>query len=376
MRKNVLIIGHNDATQFIDIFNQYTRLFDKNKYRVTVAYLTGEEKEDVRLRTIAENVIFLNFSKKSIRSLKLKAIYQLLQLTRKEKFKIVICHRYKPSYIMLWVAQFCKIKALFFVMHELKTMSSVGRRLLIALLRRKNMLFCGVSNAVRDDMRRDLWFMPKEKVITLYNMMDTETSEKQLVDREEGRALLGLYEHDFIFGNIARLVPNKDQKTLLNAFARIKPDCPSAKLIIMGSGTLETALKTQAAELGIDKDVIFAGFVPNGFRYTPALDCFVLSSRQEAFGRVLLEAMIARIPIIAARSNGIPEVMGDEGILVPAGDIDSLAKAMKQIYDLSNEARMEQGERLYQRLMKEFSIPRFQEIFWSLPLMAPINKES
>ncbi len=81
MRKNVLILGHNDETQFIDIYNQYTRLFDPSHYAVTVVYLTGPENPTTRARTIAEEVIFLEMSKKAVRGMKIGAINRLLKLT-------------------------------------------------------------------------------------------------------------------------------------------------------------------------------------------------------------------------------------------------------------------------------------------------------
>src|SRR5690349_21701975 len=107
MRKSILIFGHGYATQFIDISNQYTKLFDPVKFEVTVAYLTGEPDEKIRQRHLAENVYFLNFSKRATRGLKIAAIKKMLRLQREKNFQIVICHRYKPSYIMLWVARFC-----------------------------------------------------------------------------------------------------------------------------------------------------------------------------------------------------------------------------------------------------------------------------
>src|SRR5690348_9512047 len=106
MRKNILILGHNDATQFIDIYNQYTRLFDKEKFVVTVAYLTGAPNEETRGRTIAEHVIFLDIPKQQVRMLKIGAIRKLLALTRENKYQLVICHRYKPTYVMMWVNLF------------------------------------------------------------------------------------------------------------------------------------------------------------------------------------------------------------------------------------------------------------------------------
>jgi glycosyltransferase involved in cell wall biosynthesis len=367
MRKNVLIIGHDYVTQFVDIYNQYTRLFDPEKYEVTVAYLTGEPNMEIKNRTLAENIIFLNVPKKSIRSLKIRAIKKLLDLTREKKFQIVICHRYKPTYIMMWVARFYKIPLLVSVMHELRTMASINRQLLIALLAPKNMVFAGVSNAVRDDMRKNLWCVPKERIITLYNMIDVELTEPQLLARDDAREKLGLAPDAFVFGNVARLARNKDQESLIHAFSLIKPYCPRAKLIIIGSGDLEQKLKQQIASHGLDNDIILTGYLSGGFRYMKAFDCFVLSSIQEAFGRVLLEAMIAKLPVIATRVHGIPEVISGTGMLVEPKDTAGLAAAMQKIHDLSSDELVRRGEQAYQHVIRHFSIPRFYEQFWHLP---------
>lgn len=374
MRKTVLILGHNDATQFIDIVNQYARLFDKDRYEVTAAYLTGKPNDETRHRTLAENVLFLNLSKRGIRTLKIGAVRNLLALTREKKFEIVICHRYKPSYIMLWVAQFHRIPALVFVMHELHTMSSIGRRLLIAALARKNMVFAGVSNAVRDDLRKDLWNVPKDRIVTLYNVIDIENFSPHLLTRDAARKVLNLPDDVFVFGNIARLVPNKDHKSLIHSFLLITPYCPNAKLMILGDGELNEKLKHQIHAYGLTDQVILAGFVPGAFRYMKAFDVFVLSSIQEAFGRVLIEAMLAKLPVVATRVHGIPEVMGETGQVIAPKHPAIFAEAMKQGYRLSEAVRAQIGEKAYQRVAEHFSLPAFYEQFWHLPLMQSLRE--
>lgn len=375
MRKNVLILGHNDATQFIDIFNQYTRLFDPEKYLVTVVYLTGKDDPRSRERTIAEEVIFLDVPKKKIRGIKISAIRQLLKLTRERNFEIVICHRYKPTYIMMWVARMHHIPALFCVMHELRTMTAFGRRFLAAALWRDSVYFAGVSNAVRDDLRKSLWRIPDENIVTLYNVIDTHLTEPQLLSRTAARQELNLAEDDFIFGNIGRLARNKDQATLIQAFTIIKPYCPNAKLIIMGDGELETQLQHQIADNGLTQDVILAGFVPNAVKYMKAFDAFVLSSIQEAFGRVLIEAMLAQCPIIATRVNGIPEVMGDVGIVVPPKDATTLSQAMRTLYKLTDTEREAMTSEEYQHVLRNFSIPAFKKQFWQLPILKSLETQ-
>lgn len=364
MKKNILIFGHGYAPQFIDISNQYTHLFDKNNYEVTVAYLSGPENQEVKRKHAAENVIFLNSPKKSVRGLKCDAIKRLYQLCREKKFDRVICHRYKPSYIMMIIARFCKINALFFVMHELGTLSGLFRKISVALLWQKNMIFAGVSTAVRDDIRRTIWRVPDQYVITLHNMIDVMHTQTNLLTKEAARQYLNIPQQAFVFGTIGRLVKNKDQKSLIEAFALIQSHCPEAKLVIAGEGELEQALKTQANRLGLKDYVIFTGFVPDAFRYLNAFDVFVLPSIQEAFGRVLLEAMVAKKVIIAAKTHGIPEVMGETGILVPAENPAELSSAMLKIYNARASQRTEIGNKAYDRVVSQFSFQRFQEIFW------------
>jgi len=366
MRQSILIFGHGYTTPFIDISNQYTKLFDPLRYEVTVVYLTGQSDEDVRKRHLAEHVYFLNNSKADTRGMKLGAIKKMIALQKEKKFSMVICHRYKPSYIMMWVAQFYSIPVLFFVMHEFKTMNSLARKLTVAALARKNMYFAGVSNAVCEDMRRDIWGAPKERILTLYNMIDVELTRPVFLDRAAARAELKLAEHSFVFGTLGRLVKAKDQRTLIDGFSLIKKKCPQAKLMIIGEGILKSELTAQIRELGLEHDVILTGFIPQGFRLLKAFDVFVLTSIQEAFGRVLLESMVARVPIIAARTNGIPEVVGDAGTLIEPGDSVALSEKMLAFYGMSDKELRQWADRGEQRAVEEFSLQKFNEVFWRL----------
>ncbi len=368
MRKNILIFGHSFGPQFIDINNQYTDVFDKNQFEVTVVYLTGEPDEAIRQKHTADEVIFLNSPKKSIRHLKMSVIKKMLTLCRKKNFARIICHRYKPSYIMMWVAQFIKLPPCFFVMHELNTLSSFARKMTVAVLARETMFFAGVSDAVRDDIRRSIWRVPAERVITLHNMIDVEKTESQLLEKNAARKHLNLSADDFLFGNMGRLVKNKDQETLIRAFAKIKPACPRAKLVIVGKGELETFLKNLAQELHVASDVIFTGFLQDSFRYMKAFDAYISSSSQEAFGRVLLEAMIAEIPIIATAVHGVPEVVGNAGPLIPAKNPEKLATEMLNAYQSSSETLQHWGKVGYLRAKQTFSHQKFMEIFWQLPV--------
>ncbi len=366
MRKNVLIFSHGFKNGFIEASNQYSRLFDTNKYHVTVVYLDGEPDETIRKKHVAENVIFLNTPPHKKRGLKWHTIKKMLALHRLHQFHIVICHRYKPTYIMLWVAKFCRIPKLVCVMHEMKTFSHFSRKLTLRLLAQKNILLAGVSNAVRDDIKNNLTRSYQDRVVTLYNAIDVNTTESQLLNRIDAKEQLKLSPNDFVFGMLSRLVPAKDHKTLIEAFAIIKPECPNAKLLIIGEGELKSALENQIIQLGLTNDIIITGFLPHAFTLLKAFDIFVLSSIKEAFGRVLLEAMIAKCPIIATKTDGIPEVLGDVGMLVEKQHPRELASAMLTFYRMSAEERDMQSHMGYQRTVSTFSVNQFKETFWEL----------
>ncbi|HSW94119.1 MAG TPA: glycosyltransferase [Gammaproteobacteria bacterium] len=364
-RKNILILMHNDATQFIDVANQYTKLFDRDKYKVTVAYLASEANENTKNKMLSEEVLFLNLPKNHFRGLKINLIKNLTLLCRKEQFELVIAHRYKPIYTMMCVSLFCKIPAMVFVMHAMETLDNISRKWFIALLLKKNMCFAGVSDAVRDDMRKQIWRAPKERVITLYNCMDMSLSEKNLLSRDAARKALNIPSAVFAMSNIGRLVPDKDQKTLLYAFASAKARLPRTILYMMGDGVLLEELKQLTAKLHLENDVVFTGFVPDAQRYLKAFDLFVLSSVEEAFGRVLTEAMIARVPVIGTRINGIPEVIGDAGVIVDARDSHLLAEALISMANLPTQELAAWGEKGYERVKKHFSTDKFREDFWA-----------
>jgi glycosyltransferase involved in cell wall biosynthesis len=368
-RKNILIFGHSYPAQFTDINNLYTKLFDNNKYAVTVAYLTGEPDEAVRKKHLAENVIFFNASRKTARGAKFSLIKKIARLQHEKNFTLVIAHRYKPTYIMLLAALFAKFPAIISVMHAMGTMNSLARKLFIALLARNNFIFAGVSNAVRDDLRQTCWRMPAARVATLYNSLDIDVSEKQLFSRAAAREKLNLPQEQFVFGHVGRLVTCKDQQTLITAFSRLKAQNISAKLVIIGAGALEKPLKKLTADLNLSADIIFSGFIADAFQLMPAFDAFVLPSIEEAFGIVLLEAMIARTPVIATKVNGIPELITDAGLLVNPADPAHLAAQMLALYQMPAEQLNLLANKGYERVTSHFSLQQFKKTFWQLPLV-------
>jgi glycosyltransferase involved in cell wall biosynthesis len=138
-----------------------------------------------------------------------------------------------------------------------------------------------------------------------------------------------------VFVTAGRLVTMKDHPNLLKAFAihlRHRP----ARLILLGDGRMMRELRDLAHILGIADHVAFEGFVRNPLPYLRAADAFVLSSRSEGFGNVLVEAMGCGTPVISTDCpHGPSDILaqGEFGILVPPRDPAALAPAFGQILD-------------------------------------------
>lgn len=111
-------------------------------------------------------------------------------------------------------------------------------------------------------------------------------------------------------GTISRLTEQKDIPTLISAFKRYKDESRPSSLSILGAGPLETELRELTKVMGVAESVNFLGRSSFIYDFLTGLDVFVLTSKYEGFGMVLLEAMDARIPIVASRNSAIPEVLG------------------------------------------------------------------
>ena len=180
-------------------------------------------------------------------------------------------------------------------------------------------------------------FAPARKLRTIPPGIDLAAWASPDGDRPEGVELPMEY---FLF--VGRVAPNKGLATLLEALALLPP--PARRpLVLMGRDWGErAALEARARELGVEKEVRFLGHVESAATYRAVVRrarAFVLPSEWEAFGLVLLEAMVAGTPIVATAVGGVPDVLdeGRAGRLVPYGDPNALAAALRSVTEDARE---------------------------------------
>lgn len=361
----VLQFCHGYDGPFLDCARQYAALFTGTRYKVCTVYLTGKPSAEVEQGSASDEVIFLDYSSREVRGLKLKAIRDLKRIVASHDFRLCIAHRFKPIYIALLGSDLPVIG----VHHAFGDYQRLSRRL-FANAFKKRLALLGVSDAVRDDMRTCLPSWPVERIQTLYNRIDIAAVQAGQVSRRDAREHLGLPQDAWVVGNVGRLHPDKDQATLIRGFALALPQLPKGSLlVIMGSGRLEAALKALADELAVACSVRFLGQIADGRRYFKAFDTFALTSDHEPFGMVLLEAMAAGVPVIGSDCGGGREVVEGVGVLFPLGDTLALAAAMRHMAELDIEQRERCALIMLQRLESGFSDTAVREAFWRLGLL-------
>jgi len=148
---------------------------------------------------------------------------------------------------------------------------------------------------------------------------------------------------DYLVGIVAALEDHKGHTDLIQAAKILKDAAPRIRIIVVGTGSLRLTLDKQARDLGVEDIVFFLGFREDVPRILASLDLFVLCSHLEGMGSSLLDAMASRLPIVATRTGGIPEVVAhnETGLLVPPHDPPSLAGAILELYrDRKRAARL------------------------------------
>ena len=136
---------------FLDVARQYAALFAGGPYKVLTVYLTGKPSDKARLESASDEVVFLDYSSRQVRGLKLDAIRALRGLIADRDVALVIAHRFKPIYIACLATKLPVIG----VHHAFGGYLRAPRRWFVGAFRRRLTLL-GVSDAVRDDIRRCL----------------------------------------------------------------------------------------------------------------------------------------------------------------------------------------------------------------------------
>lgn len=328
---------------------------------VTTIFIQGRPDAEVVRGVGGEQVLFLEQAGENLRGIKFSQIFRLTKLLAETEYEVVVAHRYKAIYLAGIMSYFRDFTVMLGVAHEHGVFQRITRKLFVTFWRRK-LLVAGVSASVVNDIaERCPSLLSEDRLFHLPNVL-RQRHQNSIKSRQDARVNLGVAEDEFVVGFIGRLVKKKSLPVLIAGFAQFAASHAKAKLHLLGSGPMDAELRTQVAKLGIDHRVKFHGHVPEAGLLVKAMDLLVLpSGKAEAFGLVLLEAMIAKVPVLSSTAPGPAEVHGDPNWQFAEGDAVSLANKLRDWCELDGTQQAALVELNYRRVIEQFAAEKFQQ---------------
>jgi glycosyltransferase involved in cell wall biosynthesis len=261
-----------------------------------------------------------------------RILSDLVALTRRRRARILHVHGYAAADFGRVAARLAGAKL---VLHEhfadprMPGYQGLADRLLAPLTDRA----IAVSRSTREFLVKERC-VPAERVRLIWN--GAPLAEFAPAGRERALAVrreLGLPADAPVIGSIGRLNAQKGHRFLLDAAALLRARRPDVWTLIVGDGDLMDELRQQAARLGLDDRVVFAGHRTDVPDLLAALDVFCISSLYEGTPLALFEAMAAGSSIVSTAVDGCREIVEDEsnGLLVPPADAAALAGALGRV---------------------------------------------
>ena len=147
--------------------------------------------------------------------------------------------------------------------------------------------------------------------------------------------------HPFI-GNISAITEEKDYFTFVNTAEEYFRSGNQGTFFIIGDGPYRTQIEEYINKKGLNEKFVFTGFLKNITNIIKQLDCLLFTSHTEGLGTSILDAMACKIPVVATRTGGIPEIVihDNTGLLAPVKNAEALAICLQKITSDSSFRRM------------------------------------
>ncbi|HDM8234827.1 TPA: glycosyltransferase family 4 protein [Vibrio campbellii] len=336
-----------------------------NTYNKTIIFGSEYECSNEFIKVFEDinvKVVFVKNLKREIGMHDIKAFIELWKLFKQEQYDIVHTNSTKPGIIARIAAKMCGLK----VIHTVHGISFHKQESFI----KRNLYYIieSFSNLFSDKLitvnRLYLKYYPLVKYKKcIYNGIEFDHSINFKKKEKE----------KFTIGFLSRLDPQKDPITLLKAINHLVKENnlseEKVEVIVGGGGELEFECKQYVLENDLSKFVKFIGWVKPCEKkaFYESIDVFCLPSSFEAFGLVFLEAANYKIPSVATRVEGIPEVIidGETGLLVEVKDYQMLSEKLYQCY--KNEVLVQNlGDAAYKRAINKFTLKKMNDQYKNL----------
>ena len=200
----------------------------------------------------------------------------------KKSFKVC----FREASIFTWLSEKPKLFRFFYLK-------------LICFFYKKSDIIIANSTETKNDLIR-FGIAKRKKIVVIDNPIEFKLSENLKNNFESSQH----HTNKFTFVFVGRLVKDKNCDKLIEGFAKVKSVNSDCRLLVLGDGPEASVLKKLAIDLGISSDVKFLGNVDNVADYLYKADLFVLPSRYESFGNVIVEAVVAGLPLLINDCDG------------------------------------------------------------------------
>jgi glycosyltransferase involved in cell wall biosynthesis len=283
-------------------------------------------------------------------------LMQLYKIIKKEKYAMVHTHLIHGDLFGTFSAHFAGVPIIVSSKHGCDLHYSPKLYRLHGVLSPWVKKVITISQSLQDYCNKKEG-MPLDKMTTIYYGLDTDGLIKKAEQHPFDRATLGLGPEHFIITFVARFVPFKGHKFLLNAMPEIVEKYPNVRLLLMGEGPLRPEMERMAADLKLENHIMFLGFrndVPGILR-----DCqlSVSPTTGEGFGLGIAEAMIQNVAVVATDSMAATEYIENErsGVLVPPSDPAALRDAIMNLMG-NPELRSRLAEAGRKTILERFTV--------------------
>jgi glycosyltransferase involved in cell wall biosynthesis len=315
---------------------------DKNKFH---PILIGNQKSCEEFKV---EKIFLPVKEKILPREDFLVLKKIIEIVKKEKINLIHCHGYKTAYLGAIVNLFLKIPVILTIHNYLfygnKKFEKKLQKKIFKIISRYFSKIITVSN----DLKKYLENMgiDSKKIKTIYNGIEIENENTKRIEKN--------YK---IAGVISRFVPQKGIIYFIKCIPVVLKEIKNVKFLIIGEGPEKENLIKEIKELNIENFVEILPYQKNISSFLKSFDLLVVPSISEGAGIIILEAMANKLPVVATRVGGIPEIVkhNETGILVEPANIGELSSAIIKL--LKEEKLAEKmGESAREIVKEKFDI--------------------
>ena len=351
---------------------------DRSKYRPVLIAGPGGMLTDEARRLSHVDVRILPELGRSIRLAgDLAALVRLTTLLRRLRPAVVHTHSSKAGILGRWAAWMAGVPVIVHTIHGYGITPAQPRwlqRLLVMIERFTGWITTQWIAVSQADIRKGRsWGLFCDNVALVRPGIDPQPFQRAVDrgERERIRREFGAQAATQLVGTVACLKPQKAPEDFIAVAQRVIAALPDVRFVLVGDGELRARVTSLIARYGIQDRVFLAGWRRDVPAVMHALDTFLLTSHWEGLPRVLLEARVVGVPIVATNVGGAEEVVVDQAVgeLCQAGDIEGLAAAVIRRLSIrrqSSDGCLTKSPRLPREFYIDETVRRYEQIYAQL----------